>query len=140
MAVHNELLVSASDAEVLARLVGERKTLAHLEAQAAGALAEVLEEARSVPHELLPADRVAMNSRVTYRVEATGESRSVALVHPVEAQPDRGRISILSPVGRSLLGRARGAKVLVVMPGGREEVVRITAVEDARRETSVAEA
>jgi hypothetical protein len=52
-----------------------------------------------------------MNSKVTYRVEPGGERRSVILVHPIEADASIGRISVLSPVGRALLGRAPGSVV-----------------------------
>lgn len=136
--IHNDLVVSASDADVLARLVGEVQTRVHFDAHAAGMLADVLAEAQSVPHELLPADRVAMNSLVTYCAEETGEAKTVKLVHPVEADPQEGRLSVLSPLGSALLGRGTGARVLVGMPDGRESVVRIMAVERRGREAPAA--
>lgn len=67
MAKYHELVLSASDAEVLALMLGERRRQHALEAEAADALADLLVEARLVPHEELPPDRIAMNSRVTYR-------------------------------------------------------------------------
>ena len=101
MANFHELVVSARDAEVLALMLGERR---RLPVEAANALADVLLEARLVPHEELPAGWIAMNSKVTYCTEPHGERRSVILVHPVEADASMGRISVLSPVGRALLG------------------------------------
>lgn len=60
-----ELLVSASDAEALATSLGASRS-GGADAAAAGELSDLLMEARLVPHELLPPERVAMNSRVTY--------------------------------------------------------------------------
>jgi regulator of nucleoside diphosphate kinase len=127
MAMNNELLVSASDAEALALVVGDRRRTDRFEADAADALAEVLMNARMVPHERLPADRVSMNSRVTYREEPDGAPRTVVLVHPSEANAAQGRVSVLSPVGRALLGRQPGAIAATAVPGGRALRLRVMA-------------
>lgn len=131
MASYNELLVSARDAEALAPLVGDRRRNDRFEADAADALADVLMDARRVPHDRLPADRVAMNSRVAYREEPDGERRTVALVHPNAADPSDGRISVLSPVGRALLGRQSGSVASISVPGGRAFTIRVLEVERA---------
>lgn len=125
MATYHELILSASDAEVLALMLGERRRQHALEAAAAGALADLLVEARLVPHEELPADRVAMNSKVTYREELGGTRRSVVLVHPIEAEGALGRISVLSPIGLALLGRTAGSVVTVDVPGAKVLTIRI---------------
>jgi transcription elongation factor GreB len=44
------------------------------------------------------------------------------LVGPDEADPARGRVSALSPVGRALLGGRVGEHVLVTRPGGSREL------------------
>ena len=121
----NELLVSASDAETLARIVGEPGHAAE-----GDALVDLLIDARLVAHERLPADRVAMNSRVTYREEPGGATRSVVIVHPREADASAGRISVLSPVGRALLGRKAGTVSSLRIPGGRALTVRLLRVAD----------
>jgi regulator of nucleoside diphosphate kinase len=124
-----ELLVSARDAEALALVLGERRALGASDAEAANALADLLMEARLVPHERLPVDRVAMNSRVTYEERPGGTRRTVVLVHPVEANAAAGRISVLSPIGRALLGRAPGAAIDAAAPSGREISIRILTCE-----------
>jgi len=122
---HHELIVSASDVEVLALMLGERRRLHSLEAAAADALVDLLVEARRVPHEELPLDRVAMNSRITYREEPEGMRRTVVLVHPIEADAAAGRISVLSPVGLALLGHKPGSVVTADLPGGNALTLRI---------------
>ena len=125
MTKYHELILSARDAEVLALMLGERRRQHALEAAAADALADLLVEARLVPHEALPADRIAMNSWVAYREEPGGVRRSVILVHPIEADAARGRISVLSPIGLALLGRTEGSVVTVDVPGAKVLTVRI---------------
>jgi regulator of nucleoside diphosphate kinase len=132
MSSYNELLVSARDAEALATVVGDRRRTDRFEADAADALAHVLMDAQLVPHDRLPEDRVAMNSLVAYREEPGGVRRSVAVVHPAEADPADGRISVLSPVGRALLGRKSGAVASIDIPGGRPLTIRVLEVERAR--------
>ena len=122
---YHELIISARDAEVLALMLGERRRQHALEAAAANALADLLLEARLVPDEKLPADRVAMNSKVTYREEPAGMRRSVILVHPIDADAAVGRVSVLSPVGLALLGRTPGSVVTVDVPGTQALTVRI---------------
>jgi len=124
MNAHYELLVSARDAEALALVVGDNTH----EIDAADALADIVMEARLVPDHELPENRVAMNSRVTYR-EDDGARRTVRLVHPREADPSTLRISVLSPVGRALLGRARGSTIVASLPGGRSRRLHILDVE-----------
>jgi regulator of nucleoside diphosphate kinase len=47
------------------------------------------------------------------------------LVHPVEADAAAGRISVLSPVGRALIGRAAGSLVDVDLPGTAPLTLRV---------------
>jgi regulator of nucleoside diphosphate kinase len=125
MATVHEFIVSTSDAELLALMLGERRPAPALDALAANALAELLLEARLVAPEQLPADRVALGSKVTYEADPGRERRSVILVHPIEAEAAAGRISVLSPVGLGLLGRAAGSVVEVPTPGGNLLTLRI---------------
>lgn len=129
--MHHELILSATDAEVLALMLGERRRQHALEAAAADELADLLSEARLVPHRELPRERIGMNSQVAYREEPGGERRSVILVHPTEANAGMGRISVLSPVGLALLGRAEGAVVSVAIPGAKPLNIRV--LETARQ-------
>ena len=138
MISYNELLVSSRDAEALAPIVGDRRRTDRYEADAADALADVLMDARMVPHERLPADRVAINSRVTYREEPCGEPRTVVLVHPSDANATEGRISVLSPVGRALLGRKPGALSSTGVPGGRAMTIRVLTAERSVEARSLA--
>ena len=71
--------------------------------------AEIIKEPRSK-------GSVALGSKVKVKDEL-GET-SYTIVGPPEADPAKGLISLESPVGKALLGRAAGDKVKVATPGG----------------------
>ena len=122
----HELLVSARDAEVLAGVVSAHRRMSHrLEADASDALTELLMDARFVPHEALPSERVALHSTVTYAEEPAGARRTITLTVPQDAAPADGRISVLSPIGLALFGRRLGAVLDAAMPNGRTLRIRL---------------
>ena len=59
---------------------------------------------------------IGLGSTVT--VEADGEEITYVLVSTSEASPGDGRISVVSPVGKALLGRGAGDEVVVRTPQG----------------------
>jgi len=71
-------------------------------------LAAELDRAKILPDELLPRDVVTMDSRVVFRMAATGLGRVVTLVYPADADILKGKLSILTPVGTALLGLSPG--------------------------------
>ena len=70
-----------------------------------------------------------VGERVTLRNLDTDELQEYQLVGTLEAAPAEGRISVVSPLGRALLGRRAGEVASVVAPKGtlRFEVVAIAA-------------
>jgi len=58
----------------------------------------------------------------------TNEEREYTLLAPDEADPTKGSISLLSPVGQALLGKEVGDEVIVDIPRGRV-VYEITSIE-----------
>jgi transcription elongation factor GreA len=59
---------------------------------------------------------VGLGSRV--EVEEDGEHEMYQLVDPHEANAADGRISVVSPVGKALLGHRVGDEVIVPLPAG----------------------
>ena len=125
----SDLFVSARDAEALARMLGVHRRANPFEADASDALAELLFDARLVPEPTLPTDRVSMDSTVRYVEEPSGTCRTVTLAYPDDADPAKGRISVLSPVGLALLGRRRGSVAAPVLPNGRQLSIRILEIQ-----------
>ena len=120
-----EVFVSAHDAERLAAMLAAHRRANPFEADASDELADLLMEARLLPAERLPEGCVALHSSVAYEEQPAGKRRTVTLVLPADADPSRGRISVLSPIGLALLGRRRGAVVSVQTPNGNGLAVRI---------------
>ncbi len=74
-------------------------------------LQELLDTAELLPSRRLPPDVVSMNSEIEVLGQAPGQRQRLTLCYPAEASPAQGRVSVLSPVGLSLLGRAVGERV-----------------------------
>ncbi|HEV2957543.1 MAG TPA: transcription elongation factor GreA [Xanthobacteraceae bacterium] len=66
----------------------------------------------------LSGDTVTFGATVTLIDEDTDEKRVWQIVGEPEADAKAGRISITSPLARALIGKAKGASVEVVTPGG----------------------
>jgi transcription elongation factor GreA len=66
----------------------------------------------------LPPNQVRFNSEVRVRNLDTGREQEFKLVGGVEADASRGRLSMTSPLGRALLGRALGDRVQIQTPRG----------------------
>jgi transcription elongation factor GreA len=75
------------------------------------------------PAELKDKNRVTFGLRVKLENLDTGETVTYQLVGPDESEPDRGLISITSPIGKALIGKQVDDDVQVQAPGGMREFV-----------------
>ena len=125
----HDLHVSLTDAKALAAMLGAHRRADSLDSDPFHALAELLAQARRVPAAALADDRVAMGSTVTYVEEPSGVRRTVTLAYPADADFAAKKISVLSPIGRALLGRRRGDIVDVALPGDRLLEIHIADIE-----------
>lgn len=81
-------------------------------------LEDELDRAIVVPSKEIPADIVTMNSEVLVKDVDTGKEMKFRLVFPGEADYDRGKLSILAPIGTALIGYRAGETVQWKVPGG----------------------
>ncbi|HWA13550.1 MAG TPA: GreA/GreB family elongation factor [Burkholderiales bacterium] len=89
-------------------------------------LDELLDNAQVVPASTIAGDVVTMNSSMLCEGGPFGpEGRALTLVYPERADAGSGRISILSPLGRALLGARAGDTVAVETPGDGVQQVRV---------------
>jgi transcription elongation factor GreA len=77
-----------------------------------------LANAEIIDPSVLPKDRAVFGSRVVVENIETGESLEYQLVGPDESDIGKGRISVASPLGKSLIGRKTGDEITVQVPGG----------------------
>jgi transcription elongation factor GreA len=76
----------------------------------------------------IPADRAGFGSRLTLR--ENGKEVVFELVMPEDASPERGLISVASPIGRALVGKEEGDHVTAPTPSGqrRFEVLKLVTI------------
>ena len=96
------------DAERLLTELDHQRLRRH--ASSHGALRDLLDNADLLPSPQLPGDVVSMNSEVEVLEPGSGRLQRLTLCDPAEADAEQGRISVLAPVGLSLLGRAVGSQ------------------------------
>lgn len=91
-------------------------------------LEKVVASARIVDTSQVDNSRVYIHSTVKVKQVGTGAERSFTLVAESEADIKTGRISVNSPIGKGLLGKAVGEVAEVVTPTGstKFEVLAIT--------------
>jgi regulator of nucleoside diphosphate kinase len=123
---HFAIVLGSRDAKRLRRVV--RRHLRGPHAAAAEQLESELERAVVVPQHMVPPDIVTMNTAVVVADVERGSRREVAVVYPDQADPRRGRISVLTPVGTALLGLAEEECIEWPMPDGRNALLQVEAV------------
>lgn len=101
---------------------GERYATLH------GLIEMVEQEAEIVPGDRVDPDVVTVNSTVSFRDEATQSVHRVTVVYPQEMSVGARRISVLSPVGRALLGQRAGDIAGVELPDGSLRAIRVLEV------------
>lgn len=102
----NSICITRLDFERLTTVIEQESS--RFDSEIIELLDRKLSGARIVDPREIPPDLVTMNSRVRYHRTNGGDAREVAIVYPPDAAPDRGRVSVLSPIGVSLIGRRAG--------------------------------
>lgn len=100
----------------------------HHDGPQADALDEELARAETVPDEEFPEGIVNMHSRVTFEDTDTGRETTVTLVYPQEADVDKMRVSVMTPVGSALIGLAVGGEIEWPLPSGGVRHLRVKSV------------
>jgi regulator of nucleoside diphosphate kinase len=88
----------------------------------------ILDAADLVSSQEVPADVVTMYSQVELADPATGSRQRLTLCYPTDANPSSGSVSVLSPVGASLIGRRVGSIARWRTPDGAEGAAQIVAL------------
>jgi transcription elongation factor GreA len=71
-----------------------------------------------IEENLGPKDQVDLGCRVTVTEEGVDEPEAFVIVGAAEADPSNGRISNESPIGKALMERKVGDRVVVQVPAG----------------------
>ena len=81
-------------------------------------LEKMLRNAKIIDDENLDTKLVSIGSTVMLKDLERGEEVKYTIVGSVEANPDGNKISNVSPVGKAILGQAKGCVVEVNVPAG----------------------
>ncbi len=91
-------------------------------------LEEALAGARIIDPDMMDTSKVFIHTTVKVKQVGSGAQRELTLVAETEADIKTGKISVNSPIGKGLLGKAVGDVAEVVTPAGstRFEILGIT--------------
>jgi len=125
-----KIVISKTDFERLTKLA---TALADRNPRASDDLFAELDRARIVSDGWMREDIVQIGSTVQYRT-ATGDTRTVTLVYPGEADIGEGKISVLTPIGTALLGLSVGQSMTWATRDGRELELSVVSVPQTRHD------
>jgi regulator of nucleoside diphosphate kinase len=89
---------------------------------------DTLDACAVVPARQVSPDVVTMHSQVLLHDRASGAQNKVTLCYPADAEPAEGFISVLSPLGWSLLGLRVGQVARWSTPAGDERAADVLAI------------
>jgi regulator of nucleoside diphosphate kinase len=124
---NHTLIISERDYQSLLPLTEKYTT------PTAEALDDELGRAEIVRDIDFPEDVVAMDSFVVFLDLDTGEETELCLVYPGEANVEKMKISILSPVGTALMGLRVGGRIDWPLPGGKIRRLQVIAVKQSEK-------
>jgi transcription elongation factor GreA len=98
-------------------------------------LRQRISEIGSIDLSKVPHDKAGYGSTLVLYDAERDEELTYRLVTPEESDPQGGMISMMSPVGKSLLGKEEGDEVTVRTPAGARtfEIKRLTTIHDEKQ-------
>lgn len=93
------------------RLMRTAQELAEQDHPLASPLLQELHRAVLCPEDQLPDDVIALDTFVTYRLSGAGPVEKRALIHPEDRVWPPAEVSVLTPLGLSLLGLRSGDRM-----------------------------
>ena len=84
-------------------------------------LKSVIGQSEIIDIDNMPSDRVVFGRTVLLYDIQTDEEVTYQLLGPYESEPEKGKISVTSPLGRALIGMEEGDEVKAKTPGGIRE-------------------
>jgi transcription elongation factor GreA len=81
-----------------------------------GQLRQRLSKLSSIDISQIPSDKVGLGSRVVVKDEESGEHESYSLVFGDSVEFEDGHVSMSSPIGLSLVGKAVGESTILRLP------------------------
>ena len=95
-----------------------------------------ISDVTSLDLEKIPKDRSGLGSTLFLNDLDTGRGKKYRLVFPEDVDPDAGKISAASPIGRALMGKQVGDEIIIPLPDQKVEyeVIRVTTIHEDSEE------
>lgn len=122
---NNEIRLTELDAARLERSLIEQLRREDAPTHGTAELEALLDEAAVVPAAAMDPHVVTMNSTVVVEEIPSRTRTTLTVAYPNEADPERARVSVLSPMGRALIGARIGDTVEVVVPNNPTRRLRV---------------
>ncbi len=96
-------------------------------------LHERLSKLSSIDETQIPRDQVGLGSRVVVKDKTTGQKETYHMVFGDALEFEDGHVTMASPIGRALLGKAVGDVASLRLPGGLRqlELIELKTIHDA---------
>ena len=106
-----------------------------------GQLRQRLSKLSTIDIAQIPTDRVGLGSRVVVEDQRTSERETYYLVFGDAVEFEEGHVTMASPIGRALLGKAVGEVAHLRLPGGVRQLklVELRTIHDVDREQELAQ-
>ncbi len=114
------------DAALYPRLLAVAERARGAAPQLAERLLEEIERADLRPTDAMPTNVVTIGSIVTFR--DGNRTQTIEIVMPHDADVDRGRVSVVTPMGAALLGLTAGQRISWELGYGKIAVVEVVEV------------
>jgi transcription elongation factor GreA len=91
-----------------------------------------ISDVTSLDIERIPKDRSGLGSTLFLKNIETEEEKKYQIVFPEDVDPEAGKISGGSPIGRALMGKQEGSEVTILLPEEKleYEVIRIITIHE----------
>jgi regulator of nucleoside diphosphate kinase len=123
-----ERYLTQHDAAILGRLAEQLLRVRDLKLNAGEQLAELISSAILLPANVVKKDCICLFSEVRCSRLGSGETFTVTIVSPEEANQPLAWISVLSPIGMALIGRKINSTIEVQLPFGQTEFIKVLEV------------
>ena len=91
-----------------------------------------ISDVTSLDIQRIPKDRSGLGSTLFLNDLETGKEKTYRLVFPEDVDPEAGKISTASPIGKALMGKQEGDEVIIPLPDQKKEyeVIRVITIHD----------
>jgi len=118
-----QIFITEFDLERLEDLIADFRAKTSRDARNLDELEQELGKAEVVSPKGIPPDVITMNSRVRLEDLGSGQATVYTLVFPADADVERGKISVLAPIGTAMIGYGVGDKISWAVPGGQKNLL-----------------